>query len=449
MGFFSRNRTALGMSVAALGGGLLFQACVGDEPATTTNGTDGGDVSDGTSGSDGGADASADDGGGDGAVATTYAPSLADSTRWEKVDIASLANGGFLGGAFDGRYVYFVPSKHATVVRYDTQAPFGNVTSWDGYDLSSLAVTMGGAVFVAPYIYLIPEGGSNSGTLVRFDTRSDFKSMASYSTFDMNKANVNDHQFSPGAFDGKYLYFGPLANTMAVKYDTTAAFDAGASYQSVALAPSAAYYSSTCFDGTNIYFVPEATSAGLGIGALRQYKTSSSFTSGGSFATFDTADGGLDPKAAGFEGCVFDGRYLYLEPYGINGGAGQGFASLVVRYDTTQSFTNLDSYSKFDLSGVDANAKGFHGTTFDGRYLYFAPFTKTTAVRFDTTGTFGNKADWQSYDLTTDLTPAATGFAGAVFDGEYVYFVPYNTTLAVRFHAKTPPSLPSRQGSFY
>ncbi len=53
---------------------------------------------------------------------------------------------------------------------------------------------------------------------------------------------------------------------------------------------------------------------------------------------------------------------------------------------------------------------------------------------------------------TFDLNGAgvsATSFAGAAFDGRYVYLVPSNTTSFVRFDAKEPKAMPpSYKGSF-
>jgi hypothetical protein len=49
----------------------------------------------------------------------------------------------------------------------------------------------------------------------------------------------------------------------------------------------------------------------------------------------------------------------------------------------------------------------------------------------------------------------AKGYAGALFDGRYLYFVPtgdgtVGSGLVARFDAKSPPSMPSfYSGSFY
>ncbi len=95
----------------------------------------------------------------------------------------------------------------------------------------------------------------------------------------------------------------------------------------------------------------------------------------------------------------------------------------------------------------------FAGATFDGRFVYLVPSTPGfgVAARYDTLSTFASDCAWSTVDLT-QLDPAASFYFGAVFDGQYVYFVPRGTALVARFDAKAPPSLPklpAYNGSFY
>jgi len=82
-------------------------------------------------------------------------------------------NWSFHGGAFDGRYVYLVPTAFAPIVRYDTTGGFGNTTSWSSFLVqdTDLSVTTGfnGAVFDGQFLYLIP---SASGPVLIFDART-------------------------------------------------------------------------------------------------------------------------------------------------------------------------------------------------------------------------------------------------------------------------------------
>ena len=60
----------------------------------------------------------------------------------------------FDGGAFDGRYIYFVPLTTSLVVQYDTTADFADTVSWRTYNAKPLNMQMNvGSVFDGRYLY--------------------------------------------------------------------------------------------------------------------------------------------------------------------------------------------------------------------------------------------------------------------------------------------------------
>ena len=94
---------------------------------------------------------------------------------------------------------------------------------------------------------------------------------------------------------------------------------------------------------------------------------------------------GDDPR--GYEGAVFDGKYVYFVPFGNE----IGRHGEVLRYDTTSEFTSVNAWSIFDAAanGVGDNPRGYFGAVFDGKYIYFAPFINDHAphgevLRYDT-----------------------------------------------------------------
>ena len=93
------------------------------------------------------------------------------------------------------------------------------------------------------------------------------------------------------------------------------------------------------------------------------------------------------------------------------------------------TFSVSASYSFFNTASLNANSKGFYGAVFDGRYIYFVPYFNTAysgqVTRYDTTGSFTQSSSWSFFD-TASLNANSKGFYGAVFDGRYIYFVPYN-----------------------
>ena len=122
---------------------------------------------------------------------------------------------------------------------------------------------------------------------------------------------------------------------------------------------------------------------------------------------------------------VTDGRFVYYTPLGnpVTGNSGNIF-----RYDTTQPFSNLATggqtaaWQNFDMqntpanpSGIDPNAAGFQSAAYDGnRYIYFIPFQQTLIVRYDTWNG-GSAPDPTGFTVAANyvtLDPTQLGTAG-------------------------------------
>jgi hypothetical protein len=96
-----------------------------------------------------------------------------------------------------------------------------------------------------------------------------------------------------------------------------------------------------------------------------------------------------------YNGGHFDGRYVYFVPSQQDSGVMHGD---IVRYDTQGAFTSAASWSGADLTSAgmlnSANYQGFIGAVFDGRYLYLIPWDNAQppnsasgwVARYDTTG---------------------------------------------------------------
>ncbi|MDE2218414.1 MAG: tail fiber domain-containing protein [Patescibacteria group bacterium] len=218
------------------------------------------------------------------------------------------------------------------------------------------------------------------------------------------KLGYNNGSFGGGATPGN---ISMTADNVAV-YDTTA------------VNANSKGFMGAVFDGRYVYFVPYNN--GVPSGQITRYDTTGSFTASGSYAVYDTT--AVNANSKGFEGAVFDGRYVYFVPN--NNGV---YSGQITRYDTTGSFTASGSYAVYDTTAVNANSKGFMGAVFDGRYVYFVPnyngVPSGQITRYDTTGSFTASGSYAVYD-TTAVNANSKVFEGAVFDGRYVYFVPYN-----------------------
>jgi hypothetical protein len=406
-----------------------------------------------------------------------------DPSRWTFLDLTTLNAGavGFTGGVFDGRYVYLVPHDRngngmldGLVARLDTTMSVGfGGAAWSFFDVSTVnggARGFSGGAFDGRFVYLVPNSnGTQDGLVARLDTTapSGFASAGAWSFFDTATLNANAIGFQGAAFDGQYLYLVPYTWPRAVvaRLDTTASSSfasAGAwSFFDVSTLNSAARgFIGTAFDGHYVYLMPNDPTISPRNGTIARIDTTSpaGFATGASWTVFDVST--LNGGARGFVGASFDGHYLYPTPE-----YNTAFDGLVPRFDTTAAsgFTSGSSWSFFDLTSVNTDARGFAGGAFDGRYVYFNQGANGAAdrgivARLDTaaTGGFSAGASWSTFDVGTLDPGAAIGLGGGVFDGRYVYFVPgYWDTAGVvspgrvaRFDARCPSTIPQLPGWF-
>ena len=114
-----------------------------------------------------------------------------------------------------------------------------------------------------------------------------------------------------------------------------------------------------------------------------------------------------------------------------------GYPSILssIGYDAGVNFTTtLAGWDYYQLSGPATGAQDFRGAVFDGRYVYYVPYGAGSAartLRYDTTGAFDAAGSWSLYDMTGTAL-GARDFYGAVFDGRYVYYMPYGAGSAAR-----------------
>src|SRR5207244_2942073 len=108
-----------------------------------------------------------------------------------------------------------------------------------------------------------------------------------------------------------------------------------------------------------------------------------------------------DAGTMGFATGAFDGKYVYIAPQNA---PQNGEPPIAQRYDTSAAFGNSGSWTAFDISSVSAQARDFAGVVFDGRFLYFVPFKDANnaygghTVRYDTTKPFAQAGSWEAFD---------------------------------------------------
>jgi len=99
------------------------------------------------------------------------------------------------------------------------------------------------------------------------------------------------------------------------------------------------------------------------------------------------------------------------------------------RIAESNAFTPLNqpgAFTAYDAGNTSGlNAKGFVGAVFDGHYVYFVPYNNGpgnsgVVLRLDTTGNFITSGSWSAYDAGNSSGLNTKGFIGAVFDGRYI-----------------------------
>lgn len=389
---------------------------------------------------------------------------LQDPALWSAFDVTSLSTDAraFVGGAFDGRFVYFSPNggkfkPHGLVARYDTQQAFGVKSAWSLTDLTSLladpakkAAAQGfrGAVFDGRYVYFVPSGAGSapSGLVIRFDSKAGLSDASAWSWFDVTMIDPKAVGFFGAVFDGAAIHFvAGTGGAPVVTYDTKSDFAAPSSWRTSSAASGTDAgvvpdFAGAVCDGHYVYFVPAQGAR------VTRYDVKPTSDGGSPWTSYDAASVVASGGPSGFAGGVFDGRYVYFAP---NQGGGKP-QSGVLRFDTKGDFTVAAAWSSFDLAGVRAEAKGYAGAVFDGRRVYFVPNDNGAAsglvAAYDTQADFGSAAAWLTFDLAKSI-PTATGFTGGVFDGRFVYLVPSIGGTVARFDAVQPkqpaPGAPS------
>jgi hypothetical protein len=389
-----------------------------------------------------------------------------DAGLWDYMPLVGIDQkaANYEGSAFDGRYLYLVPNANGLVARYDTKARFRSVRSWSLFDIEQVpafgtntpahAQGFVGAIFDGKYVYFVPwlDQLAASPSFVRYDTTQPYDQVASWTLFDLGGVSAAARGFLGGVFDGRYVYLVPDANDngsdgVVLRYDTQASFTTATSYATFDMATvnaNARGYFTGIFDGRYVYFAPYVTGNGRN-SLVARYDTRAAFTQSTSWSVFDATT--VNAGAKGFSGSAFDGRYVYFIP-----GNNDVADGLLVRFDSQGTFGAPASWTTYDLSNVNANAKGFVGAAFDGRYLFLPPYNagnglSDTMLRFDTTTPLGDAGAFMTFPLTTYDT-RAKGMGGGGFDGRYVYFTPYSDSVVVRYDSKLPPMLPAHIGSF-
>jgi len=325
---------------------------------------------------------------------------------------------------------------------FSEENTFSSIQRWDQIAMSSaqggtaLDDAFAGFAFDGRYVYFT---STNSDTFVSYDTTQAFTSIDAWEQIAMSSAQGNtalDGAYAAGViFDGRFIYFTPVNSDTFIRHDTARPFTAISSWQQIGMNSAQGNtvldggYSGAAFDGRYVYFGAFSSDTFI------RYDTAASFTAIASWAQMpmSSAQGAVALDQA-YQGAAFDGRYVYYVPR---------TSVTMIRYDTTASFTAIASWEQIAFSsavgGASPGSEAFAGATFDGRYVYYCAVNSDTFVRFDTTLSFTAIASWQQIGMNSASTATGdTGFNGCTCDGRFVYFMPSNHNTMMRFDVTQP-----------
>jgi len=299
-------------------------------------------------------------------------PGFQNANNWEAFDAGQPlvgADGGFIGGIFDGRYIIFTPYHHAgshgEFLRYDTHADFQDPLVWSTYD-----------------------PGAAGAAATPWSTKTPL--------------SAGRESAACTAYNAKIYVFG--GHDGATPINTAEVYDPGTdTWATLAVLPTARNWVRAATVGSAIYVIGGTDTGGLAQNLVDIYDPATDTWTAG--AVMPTARTGLALKAV--NGLL----------YAMGGDDGTG-----VRIATTEIYDPVaDTWS----TGADMpTPRQWAGSAvLDGRIFVFGGSSSgTNAVA--TMEAYVPSAD--TWEIRTNLTLARRGPASGVVDGKLYCIAGYN-----------------------
>jgi hypothetical protein len=317
----------------------------------------------------------------------------------------------------------------------------------DTFDLTTLDADAKGfsrGISDGQYLYLVPYlNAAGSGTFlsqaVRYDTTMALDDPDAYVVFDLTTLDTDAKGFAAGACDGRYVYmagnrtglggfFGGTASLL-LRYDTESGLDfddpaAWESFDAAGLGTPLYGFQAAISHEQYVYFLGAYSSGGTGASYLLRYDTTQDFTDSAAYTVSPDLYGWSSSTVRQIFAAVMADDVLLMS--GRNGSS----VSYVVSYDTTASFTSTGSYAYYDLQPtvLGGTHHTYRGMATDGTSVYLAPTDQgsasvLSAVRYDPSQALDDPAAYTVMDLWADLD-LQSGFYAAVSDGTTLWYAP-------------------------
>lgn len=266
-----------------------------------------------------------------------------------------------------------------------------------------------GTIFLDGFVYFTPDhNGAPFGKFVRYDTSKPFDTYVSWEVFD--SSIISKHAgYLGGGTDGKFLYFPSYNTGIILRYDTMKNFQDGASWEEYYTGMK--FWGETSYDGRHVYFLPEHHTM------LTRFDTNGDFLNNESWESCDLR---IISDSADFMASSFDGKFLYLP---------SSTGKFILKYDSQKPFCDIKSWQKFDVNNI-ANRDGYFDAKFDGHYVYFSPNRNDgtahgMVLRYDTTKSFTDSTSWESFNPSLHYgLKGAKGYGMMTLDHNRLYFSP-------------------------
>ncbi|WP_274364956.1 S-layer homology domain-containing protein [Paenibacillus thermotolerans] len=265
--------------------------------------------------------------------------------------------GSFLGGVYDGEYVWMIPYNASHVVRLDPVT--GEMTAYDnwpdGFVKGNHAFS--GGVFDGEYVWMIP---AEADRVIRLD--ADTGEMAGYMAWP-DEANLGVNPFVGGVFDGRSIWMIPYDADQAVKLDTQTGSMTGYADWPAGFAKGSAAFASGVFDGDSVWLIPYNADQIVKI-----------HTATGEMTSYDRWPDGVTKTGGNtFRGGAFDGSGIWMFPY-------TGIGKIVRADAATGEMTAYDNWP----DGTDTSLSAFASGVFDGTNVWLVPYSADPVVKLST-----------------------------------------------------------------
>ncbi len=314
------------------------------------------------------------------------------------------------------------------VLRLDTSADFTLDSAWTAFDPEHLVPTIGSTLTASMDGTYLVIGALSTSHFLRFNTANaaNFTSPAAWEVFDATGLAPSTNNFGAAANVNGQTYYLPLSNPARpiLARPDNASLDAGWQVRpgnadaGALVCPTAR--TATCA-GPFVFFGPSA--APFSGDCFIRLDPSKPITDDSAWAPFRLST--LAPTYGEVLGVIGTPEHVYLTRQ-TNVASPSGPFEIFRKSATG----GMDAGWEIQTSTVrESAATGNLGGVYDGRFIYLAPgptnSVRTVYSRYDTTKPFASAESWDSViGDTVGLPP--TYHMGASFDGQYVYFAPWS-----------------------